>query len=164
MVVEAPVPLDTDQDGVTNNNDVCPNTNQAFKVDDTGCPVMLTEKVSITVDIKFPFNSAKLPEDSRPEVNKVADFIKQFDETVLTVTGHTDDRGPADYNKSLSQQRADAVRLSLIDSFGILAARVSALGYGEEQPVADNATQEGRAINRRVVVVVESSIEKETAR
>lgn len=164
MVVEAPVPLDTDQDGVTNNNDVCPNTNQAFKVDNTGCPVMLTEKVSITVDIKFPFNSAKLPEDSRPEVNKVADFIKQFDETVLTVTGHTDDRGPADYNKSLSQQRADAVRLSLIDSFGISAARVSALGYGEEQPVADNATQEGRAINRRVVVVVESSIEKETAR
>jgi len=164
--LETPTParLDTDQDGVTNNNDLCSNTDQAFKVDDTGCPVMLTEKVSIVVDIKFPFNSANLPKDSLPEVKKVADFIAQFDETVLTVTGHSDDRGPAEYNKHLSQQRADAVRFSLINSFGLQEARVSALGYGEEKPVADNATQEGRAINRRVVVVVESSIEKETAR
>jgi OOP family OmpA-OmpF porin len=165
-VLEAPAPvlLDTDQDGVTDNIDLCANTNQAFKVDDTGCPVMLTENVSITVDIKFVSNSAKLPEESLPEVKKVADFMTQFDDIVLTVTGHTDDRGAADYNKSLSQRRADAVRLSLINTFGLSEDRVSAIGYGEEQPVADNEALEGRAINRRVVAVVESSIKKEAIR
>ena len=162
--VEKPKPLDTDHDGVTDDIDLCPDTNQAFKVDDTGCPIMLTEEVSITVDIKFASNSAELAEGSLPEIKKVADFMAQVDETVLTVTGHTDDRGSAKYNKRLSQQRADAVSLSLIDTFGIAQARVASIGYGEELPIADNTTKEGRAINRRVVVVVESSIEKEAVR
>ena len=84
---------------------------------------MLTEKVSITVDIKFAFNSAKLPESGMPEVKKVADFMAQVNETVLTVTGHTDDRGSAAYNKNLSQQRADSVMLALVNSFGISEER-----------------------------------------
>ena len=158
------LPVDTDQDGVTDDIDQCSNTNPTFKVDDTGCTIMLTEKVSLIVDIKFPFNSAELLEKSLPEVKKVADFMAQFDDTILTVAGHSDDSGPAVYNQYLSQLRADAVRLSLIDSFGIPEARVSALGYGEEKPVADNATKEGRATNRHVVIVVESSVKKEALR
>mgnify|MGYP000072932131 FL=1 len=164
--VEKPASLsvDTDQDGVTDDIDQCSNTNPSFKVDDSGCTFMLTERVSISVDIKFPFNSAELPEKSLPEVKKVADFMTQFNETMLAVAGHSDDSGPAIYNQYLSQLRADAVRRSLIDSFGLPEARVSALGYGEEEPVADNATKEGRATNRHVAIVVEANVEKEALR
>jgi len=160
----ADLPIDTDQDGVTDDIDLCANTNPTFEVDVTGCTLLLTEKVSISVDIQFPFNSANLPEDSLPEVQKVANFMTKFDETVLTVAGHSDDSGPAIYNQYLSQQRADAVRQTLIDSFGLPEARVSALGYGEDEPVADNATREGRATNRHVVINVETSVEKKAVR
>ncbi|WP_156508655.1 OmpA family protein, partial [Oleiphilus sp. HI0132] len=64
------------------------------------------------------------------------------------------------YNKALSQRRADSVSKVLTDKFGLPAARVKSVGFGEEQPIADNATSEGRAANRRVVAVVESSIKK----
>ena len=86
--------------------------------------------------------------------------MAQFDGTSLTVEGHTDDRGRAAYNKSLSQKRADAVRTTLINEFNISADRVTAIGYGEENPIADNATAEGRAMNRRVVGVVKAQVEK----
>lgn len=157
----ARLPVDTDQDGVMNDSDLCANTKLIYKADDTGCTLMLTEKISISVDIQFPFNSAILPEVSLPEVKRVADFMAQFDDAVLTVEGHSDNSGSAIYNQHLSQRRADAVRRSLIDLFTLPETRVSALGYGEEKPVTNNATEEGRATNRRVVIVVESSVEKE---
>ena len=63
--------------------------------------------------------------------------------------GHTDDIGPADGNQRLSQRRADAVRNWLVDN-GIDADRLTAVGYGEDQPIADNSTEEGRTANRRI--------------
>jgi len=164
VVKSEPLPVDSDNDGIIDGIDQCPGTNPEFKVDEIGCAVMLTETVSITMDIKFQFNSAEISAVSLPEVEKVADFMKQFDQTVLTVEGHSDDSGPAIYNKFLSQQRADAVRASLVDVFSLSPERVSAVGFGEESPIADNSTKEGRAINRRVVAVVESSIERASTR
>jgi len=161
---KAPEPVDSDKDGVIDSIDQCPGTSPEFKVDPTGCPVMLTETVSITLDIKFQFNSAELSAESLPEIQKVADFMNQFDQTILTVEGHSDDSGPAVYNKALSQQRADAVKHALINTFDMASGRVSAFGFGEEKPVADNTTKAGRAINRRVVAVLESSIQKAAVR
>ena len=86
--------------------------------------------------------------------------MAQFEQTALTVEGHTDDRGRAAYNKSLSQKRADAVRHTLINTYKLDAQRVKAIGYGEQSPVADNSTAEGRAANRRVIGIVESTIQK----
>ncbi|KZZ11845.1 hypothetical protein A3749_07875 [Oleiphilus sp. HI0078] len=121
---------------------------------------MLTETVSIQMDVKFPSNSSILSKDNYPEIEKVAEFMQQFEKTVVTVEGHSDDRGNDAYNKALSQRRADSVSKVLTDKFGLPAARVKSVGFGEEQPIADNATSEGRAANRRVVAVVESSIKK----
>ncbi|MDX1451654.1 MAG: OmpA family protein [Oleiphilaceae bacterium] len=153
-------PKDSDGDGVIDSNDQCADTNAAYKVDTKGCPVMLTEPVSIKLNVQFPTNSAEITPASLSEIKRVADFMKQFDQTRVTVEGHTDDRGRAAYNKALSQKRADAVRTALINEFGVAADRVSAKGYGEEQPVADNNTVEGRAENRRVVAIVEGKATK----
>jgi OOP family OmpA-OmpF porin len=155
-----PEPIDSDNDGVIDSVDRCQGTDKAFKVDDNGCPVMLTENVSIKMNVKFPTNSAIVTGENLAEIQKVADFMKQFDKTSVTVEGYSDDRGRAEYNKSLSQKRADAVRMTLINTFKLDAARVSAIGYGEENPIADNNTAEGRAANRRVVGVVKSTIQK----
>jgi len=159
--VEAePAPQDSDLDGVVDALDQCAGTNSAYQVDDSGCPVMLKEPVSIKLNVKFPTNSTAIDNAGLLEIKRVADFMQQFDETTVTVEGHTDDRGRAAYNKSLSQKRADAVRTALINEFNIAGERVKAVGYGEEQPVADNATAEGRALNRRVVAVVEGEAER----
>lgn len=159
-VKPVPAPVDTDKDGVVDANDKCPNTNAAFKVDATGCPVMLTQAVEIQMNVKFANNSSVVTAENLSEIQKVADFMKQSDKTNVTVEGYSDDRGRAAYNKSLSQKRADAVRTALINEFKISADRITAVGYGEENPIADNATAEGRAKNRRVVGVIKAKVEK----
>tara|TARA_R110001592_G_scaffold191441_1_gene437674 strand:+ start:7466 stop:8581 length:1116 start_codon:yes stop_codon:yes gene_type:complete len=159
-VKPAPAPVDTDKDGVVDANDKCPNTNAAFKVDASGCPVMLTETVEIAMNVKFANNSSIVTAANFSEIQKVADFMKQFDKIDVTVEGYSDDRGRAAYNKTLSQQRADAVRTTLINEFKIPAGRIAAIGYGEENPIASNATAEGRAKNRRVVGVIKAKVEK----
>lgn len=163
-VVVAPAPVDSDGDGVVDERDQCANTNPSYRVDESGCPVMETETVSIALNVNFPSNSDEIPAASLPEIKRVADFMQQFPNASVTVEGHTDDRGRAAYNKALSQKRADAVRLSLINDFDIASERVEAMGYGEEKPIADNNTAAGRAENRRVVAVVKAQAEKPVAK
>jgi OmpA-OmpF porin, OOP family len=94
------------------------------------------------------------------EVAKLAEFMNQYADTVVTVEGHTDDQGADAYNQKLSQSRADAVKAMLITKYGVAAERVKAIGYGETQPVADNSTADGREQNRRVVGEVSSTVTK----
>lgn len=85
--------------------------------------------------------------------------MKRFPSTTVLIEGHSDSSGSASKNKALSQRRADAVRSALVERFGIPAERVTAKGFGIESPIADNATAEGRAANRRVVATL-SAFEK----
>jgi OOP family OmpA-OmpF porin len=88
-------------------------------------------------------------------VKNLADFMKQYPQTTTVVEGHTDSVGPDAYNQKLSQRRADAVKQVLVKD-GVAANRVTSVGYGESRPVADNATEAGRAVNRRVEASVEA--------
>jgi outer membrane protein OmpA-like peptidoglycan-associated protein len=82
--------------------------------------------------------------------------MKQYPQTSTVVEGHTDSIGSDAYNQGLSERRANAVRDVLVEQHGIETSRVSAVGYGEARPVADNDTDSGRAINRRVEAAVEA--------
>ena len=82
--------------------------------------------------------------------------MSQYPQTTTVVEGHTDSVGTDAYNQGLSERRANAVRDVLVNQYGLSADRVNAAGYGESRPVADNATSEGRAINRRVEAEVEA--------
>lgn len=157
----APAPvqeIDSDGDGVFDSLDKCPDTPRRYKVDADGCPMELTEAVSIELAVTFDTNSAVVKDEYIPEVRKVAEFMNQYLNTNVTVEGHTDSSGSDAYNKSLSQRRADAVRDVLVQRLGIEAERVTSVGYGEERPVADNNTVEGRAANRRVVAEIGTSV------
>lgn len=159
---------DADGDGVVNKDDKCPDTPRGTPVDATGCPQPVAAApapepmpeavapVRVELDVKFDFDKAMVKEDSKADIRAVADFMREYPQTSTTVEGHTDSVGPDAYNQRLSERRANAVRNVLVDEYGVAADRVDAIGYGESRPVADNATPEGRAINRRVEAEVEA--------
>ena len=119
-------------------------------------PEPVLEAVRVELDVKFDFDKATVREDAYDDIEVLADFMKQYGQTSTTVEGHTDSVGTDAYNQRLSSQRAQAVRDALINRYGVEANRLEAIGYGESRPVADNSTELGRAINRRVEASVEA--------
>ncbi|PYC22610.1 porin [Aquipseudomonas alcaligenes] len=114
------------------------------------------ETVRVELDVKFDFDKAKVKEESYGDIKNLADFMNQYPQTSTTVEGHTDSVGTDAYNQKLSERRAGAVREVLVNQYGVSAERVGSVGYGESRPVADNATEAGRAVNRRVEAAVEA--------
>jgi len=119
-------------------------------------PEPMAEPVRVELDVKFDFDRAVVKQDSMGDIQDLADFMKQYGQTSTVVEGHTDSVGTDAYNQRLSERRANAVRDLLVNQHGLDASRVDAVGYGESRPVADNSTEEGRAINRRVEAEVEA--------
>lgn len=103
--------------------------------------------------ILFDFNKSVLKDESRPALDEIAKFLEADPERKLHVVGHTDAVGTFDFNLKLSKARANAVVAALTKSYGIAAARLKANGVGMLAPIATNATDEGRAKNRRVELV-----------
>lgn len=106
----------------------------------------------IALDIHFDTGKATIKEESKPIIDQIAAALRDASALKVSVEGHTDNTGTAEGNKTLSMKRAEAVVAALVQA-GIAADRLSAVGWGQERPVADNRTEEGRAKNRRVEVV-----------
>lgn len=119
-------------------------------------PEPVAEPVRVELDVKFDFDRAEVKQDSMDDIRDLADFMKQYGQTSTVVEGHTDSVGTDAYNQRLSERRANAVRDVLVNQHGLDSSRVDAVGYGESRPVADNSTDAGRAINRRVEAEVEA--------
>ncbi len=102
-------------------------------------------------NITFPTAQAAVRADFYPVLDAVADVLKEYKDTSITVSGHTDNVGADAYNQKLSQDRASAVASYLINR-GVADGRVSAVGYGKSYPIAANTSEAGRSQNRRVEV------------
>lgn len=145
--------LDSDGDGVVDRLDECPGTPAGVEVDAVGCPIV----VVISLDgVNFRTNSADLLDGADAVLSEQAATLVENAGITIEVAGHTDSDGDAGYNQQLSQRRAEAVRDYLIAK-GVSAERISATGYGEAEPIASNATREGKAMNRRVELRVQES-------
>jgi len=116
----------------------------------------VAEVVRVELDVKFDFDKAVVKTNSYGDIKNLADFMKQYPQTTTVVEGHTDSVGPDAYNQKLSERRANAVKQVLTNQYGVESNRVQSVGYGESRPVADNATEAGRAVNRRVEASVEA--------
>lgn len=104
-------------------------------------------------DVLFGFDRAELAPGGQRVAAKLSDFLRRYEKRQVMIEGFTDSIGPEAYNLSLSQRRANAVRLALIRR-GIDPARIRVRGYGEAYPVADNSTEAGRQQNRRVEIII----------
>ena len=104
-------------------------------------------------DFVFDSASANIKQGAIENFSKVIEFIDGYPDRSIRIEGHTDASGSEAFNLNLSQKRADAVRLLLIN-YGVKAARIEAIGMGESLPVADNNTASGKAKNRRVDVII----------
>ncbi len=107
-----------------------------------------------TVNVVFEVNQASLLPPSMPVLNSLGRVLVRYSDIRLEIGGHTDAMGSRDYNLVLSQARADSVRAYLVSTFPISPSRLIARGYGEDSPVASNATPTGRTLNRRVEFTV----------
>ncbi|MGE5527578.1 MAG: OmpA family protein [Patescibacteria group bacterium] len=109
--------------------------------------------VPLRLRISFDFNSSRIKPDSYPMLNQIAEALKSHPNMGLKIVGHTDSIGSNEYNLKLSLARARSVKEYLVKKSGIDPNRIEIAGMGEEQPIADNETEKGRALNRRVEFV-----------
>lgn len=105
-------------------------------------------------NVMFDFDSAGVSSGHSAMLDGMAKFIQSYPKMAVILEGHTDNKGSKNYNLTLSQSRADAVKNVLIDQYGIEAIRLNTLGYGETMPIDTNNTEQGRQNNRRVVAVI----------
>ncbi|ROM71659.1 hypothetical protein BK653_07185 [Pseudomonas brassicacearum] len=158
---------DEDSDGVPDSRDKCPGTPKGVQVDADGCPppvpapvvveeaVVVKEETIVIRDVHFEFNKATLTPGDKDVLSTVATRLKQETSTAqLRVTGHTDSVGSDAYNQRLSEKRANSVVQYLVEQGVPRASFVSVSGAGESQPVADNKTADGRAMNRRTEIKI----------
>jgi OOP family OmpA-OmpF porin len=143
------VVLDSDLDGLSDDNDQCPDTSKGMSVDKVGCATFMGEVSDVIANVQFETNSSFLTEEGKVALNEIADILASNTTIDMEVQAHSDNTGSAGYNKMISQKRAVSVVKYLAEK-SIAQSRLTSLGFGEENPIADNNTKAGRAINRRV--------------
>jgi OOP family OmpA-OmpF porin len=138
---------DTDHDGVNDCDDKCPGTMAGAKVDDQGCPIRIELR-----GVNFRYDSDELTPQAQDILDGVVEMLLSANETRdIEVQGHASSEGSSQHNMKLSQRRAQSV-VSYLKSKG-LTNQLYPKGYGEDYPIADNSTEEGRSKNRRVQLV-----------
>lgn len=122
---------------------------EGAEVERVGEGIIITFKSGLMFDVdQFDLRPA-----TRENLDELAETLLKYDDTNVLVEGHTDATGADDYNMTLSRNRANAVATYLVDK-GVRPARITAVGYGENQPIDSNETEEGRQQNRRVEVAI----------
>ena len=122
-------------------------------------------KITMKSGVLFDFNSSRINPKVNENLIKFAETLKQYPDTEILVAGHTDNVGTGEYNMKLSQQRAEAVS-AVLKSNSVAKSRLTILGYGEKNPIAENVSDSGREQNRRVefAIVANDKLKKQAAK
>jgi OOP family OmpA-OmpF porin len=144
-----PAMVDSDQDGVLDENDKCPGTPMVDAVDSNGCTLYREEKVSVSLLVRFAHDKANVTEQYFKDIEAVAEFMKKHSDATVVLEGHTSSIGDAQYNQVLSKKRADAVAKQLV-KLGVADSRISTVGFGEERLLNKAYRKSAHAENRRV--------------
>ena len=120
-------------------------------------PQELTEDLNMELRVFFDTNKSNIKDQYKPEIAKVAEKLVEYPNATAKIDGYTDNTGPLALNQRLSLARANSVKSSLVNEYNIDPARLATEGFAWENPIASNATPEGRAMNRRVFATVSGS-------
>jgi len=145
---------DSDGDGIIDSKDACPNVAGSAEFD--GCPdITVIQEVAdkIIEKLIFGFDEATIDSKYHEDLDELAQQLTQNKALRLSIAGHTDNIGSREYNKRLSQRRADAVKQYLVEQ-GVSEGRITTSALGQQEPVATNQTDAGRQLNRRVKLVI----------
>jgi OOP family OmpA-OmpF porin len=129
-------------------------------VDGESCVKTSTSIERVELNVQFKNNSDQVLASYLPEVERLATFMNDYPTSAAEIEGHTDSKGSSEYNQDLSQRRVNEVARLLNANYGISTDRLTAVGFGEGQPIATNDTVAGRAQNRRVVASMTVQIEE----
>lgn len=151
--------LDSDLDGIVDNVDECPRTPGDVAVDSFGCPVPLYMKMRVT----YAMSQVEADAFMLQRVENIGQMMQQNPNSMVVVEGHTDDVGDEAANLKLSEERAVGIKTLLTQIYGIEAARIKTVGYGENRPLVSNATENGRSRNRRVELSLSGYYRSETS-
>lgn len=120
-------------------------------------PQELTEDLNMELRVFFDTNKSNIKDQYKPEIAKVAEKLVEYPNATARIEGHTDNTGPRALNERLSLARANSVKSSLVNEYNVDPARLATQGFAWDQPIADNNTKEGRAMNRRVFATISGS-------
>jgi outer membrane protein OmpA-like peptidoglycan-associated protein/opacity protein-like surface antigen len=142
---------DNDGDGVLDTHDKCPGTPPGTVVDAVGCPKPEPKPELLAVMVNFRLNSAVLSDEMKSRLGSLVTLLLEDETITVNIGGYASDEGTDEYNMALSERRAGAVRDYLVQR-GVDAARISIVGYGEQQPLVPNTNETNRSQNRRAMV------------
>jgi len=117
-------------------------------------PVVKMQKYCSILDIQFEIKQDEIQREEKEKLAVVGTFMNKYPDTTAVIEGHSDNVGEHEYNIKLSQRRAQSVVSYLMDNFHISSTRLTAVGYGNTRPIADNSTREGQQMNRRINAVI----------
>lgn len=146
------IPGDKDQDGIRDDVDKCPEVKEVINgyKDDDGCPDHELDEFSGHVEgIHFNVGKSTILVDSYDKLNRGAELLLKYARLRFVIEGHTDSTGQKNMNMALSESRAESVRQYLIEK-GVSGSRMTIEHFGPDRPIANNATTDGRALNRRI--------------
>lgn len=117
-------------------------------------PVVMNQKYCSVLDLQFEIKQQEVQREDKEKLAVLGTYMNKYPDTTAVIEGHTDNVGESDYNLKLSQQRADSVVSYLVNDLHIASSRLTAVGYGDTRPIADNSTTEGQQANRRINAVI----------
>ena len=157
--IETPTPTqiadlrDNDNDGVINARDICPGTPRGAQIDNDGCAEYVEQSDKKDLKILFANNSSEISPTFKSEIRTMAEFLAEYPETSIQLQGFASQQGNAEYNIRLSELRASAVRVALIN-YGVNPDKIETIGFGDTLLTAKGDSAVSHALNRRVVATV----------
>ncbi|AZL86249.1 MULTISPECIES: OmpA family protein [Aliivibrio] len=157
--IETPAPSqiadlrDNDNDGVINARDICPGTPRGAQIDNDGCAEYVEQSDKKDLKILFANNSSEISPIFKSEIRTMAEFLAEYPETSIQLQGFASQQGNAEYNIRLSELRASAVRVALIN-YGVNPDKIETIGFGDTLLTAKGDSAVSHALNRRVVATV----------
>lgn len=149
------VSVDSDGDGVPDDKDRCPETPAGVIVDASGCRKYSEEVVSITITLEFDWDSYNIRQAYYAQSGQLTQFMNENPDAEIIeiiIEGYADSTGRKNYNYELSRNRAEKVKGLLMSELDVRSENFTLHSYGEDRPVANNSTREGRQKNRRVEI------------